>query len=212
MRRKLLQRNRAELGSPLFLVAGENFQLRQRFGHGLLDGVNPVNPRTTFALNDPVILEQATVKYFAHLRDVVTFGRQHEAPGIARRYTQPGRVTTRGVEVARRGLPKDPAVQLEVHYVVDHEIVATEPVHLHRKDVTHGRNFLVVNDASEHVGTVKFVMTTGTGEQLEEARSRGGDSSRYLDGRGELTQIRSIEVLGDRPEKVPAPQSFWRGH
>jgi hypothetical protein len=56
--------------------------------------------------------------------------------------------------------------------MVDHEVVATEPIHFHAEDVAYGDDATVEAGASEHVGPIEISVALGIGQDLEDDGGR----------------------------------------
>ena len=64
------------------------------------------------------------------------------------------------------------AIWLELHHIVDHEVVASKPVHLHGEDVADGGDGRVEDGPPEHIGPVELHVALRIRQDLEDEDSR----------------------------------------
>jgi hypothetical protein len=74
---------------------------------------------------------RAAVKQLGDEGGVANVCSEAVAPAVIGRDADFGWVTAGRREVSRSGFRKGMANWLELDYIIDHEVVATEPVHLH---------------------------------------------------------------------------------
>jgi len=69
------------------------------------------------------------------------------------------------------------AIWLELHHIVDHEVVVSEPMHLHGEGVAHVGDGMVEYGSPEHVGAVEVHVTLRIRQDLEDEGRRCFDSA-----------------------------------
>ena len=75
----------------------------------------------------------------------------------------------------REPVPKICAYWLDLHHIVEHEVVVSEPMHLHGEGVTHVGDGTVEDDSPEHVGSVEFHVTLRIRQDSENEGCRRPD-------------------------------------
>jgi hypothetical protein len=125
-----------------------------------------------------LLLYGAKIKYLGDDGGIVTIRSEDVASAVARRNADFGWIITfspRRVSGSR--FPKYAPIWLELHHIVEHEVVVSEPMHLHGEGVAHAGDGTVEDRPPEHVGPVEIHMTLRIGQDLEDGGRRCFDSA-----------------------------------
>src|SRR6202521_6363691 len=97
--------------------------------------------------------------------------------GVARRNSALGCIITLGPRrVSGSRFPKYAPIWLELHHIVEHEVVVSEPMHLHGEGVPHVGDGTVEDGSPDHVGSVEIHVTLWIRQDLEDDGRRCFDS------------------------------------
>jgi hypothetical protein len=120
----------------------------------------------------------ATVKYLGDDGCFVTVRSEDVAPAVASRNADFGWIislSSRRISGSR--FPKYAPIWLELHHIVEHEIVVSEPMHPHGEGVAHVGDGTARDGSPEHVGSVEIHVALWIRQDLENEVRRCFDSA-----------------------------------
>src|SRR5258708_5393401 len=146
------------MGRGVCLLGTDLLEPLQGGRHGLNHRIVPVDPCP--AITEEGLREGAAVKDLGDDGGVVTVRSEDVAPAVAGRSANLGWIaplSPRGVSGSR--FPKYAPIWLELHHIVDHEVVVSEPMHLHGEGVADVGDGTVEDGSPEHAGSVEIHVT-----------------------------------------------------